>query len=99
MFVCSDLFDIELIQLDMFDIDLFPMMHGYFKLGNVSYRVVFDTSIFIYKVRVGSISRACPCHIHPVSRHHRLFQLDPFTNGLFGMSDLIGKKKKKLLVT
>ena len=47
------------------------MMHGYFKMGNVSCRIVSDTTLFTCKIHVLAMSMACPCRIHIVSRHHR----------------------------
>ena len=46
------------------------MMHGYFKMDNVSCRIVSDTSLFMCKIRVLAVSMACPCRVHAVSGHH-----------------------------
>ena len=48
------------------------MMHGYFKMGNVSCRIVSDTSLFIYKICVSVVSNTCPDHIHTISVHYRI---------------------------
>ena len=41
-------------------------------MGNVSCRIVSDTSHFTCKIRVLAMSMACPCRIHAISGHHRL---------------------------
>ena len=46
------------------------MMHGYFKMGNVSCRIVFDTSLYMCKIRVLVVSIACPYRIRAVFGHH-----------------------------
>lgn len=46
-----------------------PMMHGCFKVGNVSCCIVSDTLFFIFKIRVLAISKACPYCIHALSGH------------------------------
>jgi len=55
-------------------IELIPMMHGYFKMGNIPGRIVSDISLFMCKIRVLSVSTTFPCRIHDVSVHHRLVQ-------------------------
>lgn len=47
------------------------MMHRYFKMSNVSYRILFDISLFIYKIRIPAMSMVCLFCIRAVSRHHR----------------------------
>ena len=47
------------------------MMHRYFKMGNVSYRVTSDTPIFTSKIHVPTTLVACPCRINAVYGHHR----------------------------
>ena len=39
-----------------------PMTHGYFKMGNVSCRIISDTLLFMCKICVPAISTACPRH-------------------------------------
>ena len=46
------------------------MMHRYFKMGNVSCRIL-SLLHFMCEIRVPAMSTACPCRIHPVSGHHR----------------------------
>ena len=41
-------------------------------MGNVSCRIVFDTSLFIRKIHVPTVSIACPYHILAVSGNHSL---------------------------
>ena len=48
------------------------MMHGYFKMGSLSCRIVSDTSLFIYKTRIPAVSMTCFCRIHAVPVHHSL---------------------------
>lgn len=46
-------------------IDLWaPMMHGYFKMGNAFCHIIFDASLFMYKIRVRHIhGMSYPCPI------------------------------------
>ena len=47
------------------------MMHGYIKMGNVSYRIVSNISLFMCKIHVPVMLTACPYHrIHAASVHH-----------------------------
>lgn len=46
------------------------MMHGYFKIDNVSCRIVSGTLPFVCTIYVPIVSMACSCCIHAVSRHH-----------------------------
>ena len=43
------------------------LMHGYFKMDNISYSIVSDTSLFMSKIcvpcRVHGMSLPCSCHI------------------------------------
>ena len=59
---------------------LFALMHGYFKMSNVSCHIVFDTSLFTCKIHILDVTMAGPCHVHTISGHHRLFVFALFTH-------------------
>ena len=48
------------------------MMHGYFKMSNVLCCIVSDSSLFICKICVHSVSIPCPYRSAAISRHHRV---------------------------
>ena len=62
------------------------MMHGYFKMVNISCRIVFDTSLFICKICVLAVSMAYPNCFHAVSGHHS-HQVQPFKTMLHKKQD------------
>ena len=47
---------------------VWTMMHGFFKMGNVSCRIVSNTSLFMCKIHVPDMSWPYPCR----SVHHRI---------------------------
>ena len=49
---------------------LLCIMYGYFKMGNGSCRIVYDTSLFTCKTFVLTMSVACLYRVHAVSGHH-----------------------------
>ena len=67
----NEVISLSLEKLHRFSLSL-AMMHRYFKMGSVSCHIVSDTSLFMCKTRVPTMSLACPYCIYAVFVHHRL---------------------------